>query len=227
MGEMPCLSRIFPGYSRSNSREAFCNISVNQASCCQQANGPQGPSRKKKGKEKNLGREKTCSVKRACEGARKRPPPHTERPWTPCVRGSLAPLANKRCRQNPKKGASIAPAWPSLGRGAGEIPFTHRHLLGFSRQSVAAKQKGKKKNKTRETHEDPCRLASQEKASEGPRRLPKTPGAQNGTPEKRQEAGRTAKTGGTDKSGRTQKRKITRKTSACAGVSCYYLSFVS
>ena len=167
-------------------------------------------------------------------GTQKAPSPYRKaldamRPWVPGFTG------NKRCRQNPKKGASIAPALEALplaltrARGWGDplYPLRCDHLLGFSRQSVAAKQKGKQKNKTRKTHEDPCRLASQEKASEGPRRIPKTPGAQNGTPEKRQEAGRTAKTGGTDKSGGTQKRKRTRKTGACAGVSCYYLNFVS
>ena len=99
------------------------------------------------------------------------------RPWVP------GPTGNKRCRQNPKKGASIAPALEALplaltrARGWGDplYPLRCDHLLGFSRQSVAAERKGEKKQNKR-THEDPCRLASQEKASEGPRRIPKTPG---------------------------------------------------
>ena len=86
--------------------------------------GPKGRAEKKK----TWGGKKTCSVKRACEGARKRPPPHTERPWTPCVRGSLAPQANKKCRQNPKKGgvhsprARGAPPGPHSGEGLGRSP---------------------------------------------------------------------------------------------------------
>ena len=83
--------------------------------------------RAEKDKKKDLGREKPCSVKRACEGARKRPPPLTKRPWTPCVRGSLALLATKDADKIPNKGAAnMRPPkngrspWPSLGRGAGE-----------------------------------------------------------------------------------------------------------
>ena len=53
----------------------------------------------------------------------------------------------------------------------------------------------------------------------------KRAGPRMGPRENHREAGRTAKTGETDKSGGTQKRKRNKQTSACAGVSCDYLVF--
>ena len=96
----------------------------------------------------------------------------------------------------------MAPALEALpptltrARGWGDPldPLRCEHLLGFSRQSVAAKRKGEKKNKAEEAQEDPCRLAFQEKGlrrgertNSSPissRRIPKPRGAQNGTPRK-------------------------------------------
>ena len=99
-----------------------------------------------------------------------------------------------------------------------------------SRKSVAAKQKGNKKTRQEKQRKTPAASRPKKKGLRtSTRRIPKTPGAQNATPEKRQE-GRTAKTGKTDKRGGTQKRKGASKTSVCAGVgggSCYYLIYVS
>ena len=203
-----------------------------KASDQQAIHGKRGP----KGQKENLGREKTCSVRRACEGARKRPPPHTKRPWTQRVRGSLAPQATKDADKLPKKGAANMPPpqkwavlWESLLRGVGKTTLRVSETTpGLSRKRVAAKRKrGKRKQNKRNTRRPLPPRVPRRKASEGPRRIPKTPGAQNGTPEKRQEAGRTAKTGGTEKSGGTQKRQRTRKTGACEGVFCYYLIYIS
>ena len=127
------------------------NASVQQA-----IHGKRGPNPQKK----NLGREKPCSVKRACEGARKRPPPHTERPWTPCVRGSLAPQATKDADKIPKKGGGqYAPAqkwavpWESLLRGVGKTTLRVSETTpGLSRKSVAAKRKRGKRKTKQEKH---------------------------------------------------------------------------
>ena len=75
-------------------------------------------------------------------------------------------------------------------------------------KTTAAKhnETGKKKNKAREAQKTLAASRPKKKASEGPRRIPKTRGVQNGTPKKRQEAGRTAKTG-KNKRGGTQKQK--------------------
>ena len=175
-------------------------------------------------------------MKRACEGARKRPPPHTKRPWTQRVRGSLAPQATKDADKIPKKGAANMPPpkngpspgshsseeWVRLPSGLVRPPPVYLEKV-WPQNEKGEKEKQNKRNTRRPL---PPRVP-RKKASEGPRRIPKTPGAQNGTPEKRQEAGRTAKTGGTEKSGGTQKRQRTRKTGACEGVSCYYLIYIS
>ena len=96
-----------------------CNIKYERQAI---QRGPEGQA--KTNNKKTWGGEKPkVRVKKACEGARKRPPPHTERPWTPCVRGSLAPLATKDADKIPEKGASKAPAqdWaPSPGSHSSE-----------------------------------------------------------------------------------------------------------
>ena len=56
------------------------------------------------------------------------------------------------------------------------------------------------------------------------RRIPKTRGAKNGTPKKRQEAGRTAKTGDKPRAA-GQKKEQTKQVRV--GVSCDYLIFLS
>ena len=121
-------------------------------------------------------------------------------------------------------------------RGAGEItqscPLRRDHLLGLSRKSVAANAtEGENKNHKREAQKHPCRLASKKgprngRAGSSPvssRRIQKTRGAQNGTPRKHQEAGRTAKKA--IKQTRRDKKKKTKPVRV--GVSCYYLIFVS
>ena len=174
-------------------------------------------------------------MKRACEGARKRPPPHTKRPWTPCVRGSLAPQATKDADKNPKQGGGqYAPAqkwavpWESLLRGVGKTTLRVSETTpGHSRESVAAKQKGKKKSKTKETHEDPCRLASQEKGLRRSKENPKNPRGPEWHPGKTPRSGTHGQNGQNRQKRRDTKRKRTRKTGACAGVSCYYLNCIS
>ena len=96
--------------------------------------------------------------------------PDARRPWVP------GPTGNKRCRQNPKKGASIAPAHEALplaltpARGWGDplCPLRCDHLLGFARKSVAAKQKkGKKKTRQKKNKKTLAASRPKKRASEG------------------------------------------------------------
>ena len=94
--------------------------------------GPKGQKKKKTwGGEKQKVR-----VKKGLCGGTKNPHPRQKaldagRPWVP------GPTGNKICRQNPTKRGVHSPAqkrtpWPSLGRGAGEIPFTHFGEITYS-----------------------------------------------------------------------------------------------
>ena len=93
-----------------------------------------------------------------------------------------------------------------LGNGGSGTDLSHHFLKLF------------KYNAPRKRTVEPQKVQGESQKRTGPRMAPR---------ENHQETGRTAKTGETDKSGGTQKRKGTSKTSACEGVSCYYLIFVS
>ena len=80
---------------------------------------------------------------------------------------------------------------------------------GPSRKGVAAQRntRGKRKQGKRSTGKPLAASRPKKKASEGSRRIPKTHGAQNGTPKNHQEEGRTAKTGETKKRRDTNKKR--------------------
>ena len=146
------------------------------------------------------------------------------------------PLAHKTSRQKPTKGGGqYAPAqrrspWPSLGRGAGEIPYTHFGVItysGFLEKVWPQNEKGKRKTRQKKHTKTLAASRPKKKASEGPRRIPKTPGAQNGTPAKTPRSGTHGQNGRNRQKRRDTKKKENQKTSACAGVSCYYLNFIS
>ena len=102
-------------------------------------------------------------------------------------------------RRGPTLRARGAPLALTRARGGRDHPLPTSARSPTRAEKVCSrktKQKGKKNNKAREAHENPCRLASKKKGLRtSTRRIPKTHGAQNGTPKNRQEAGRTAKTG--------------------------------
>ena len=84
---------------------------------------------------------------------------------------------------------------------------------------MAAKQNRRGKEKTRhKKHGTPLPpRVPRKRGLRSTRRIPKTHGAQKGTPKKTQEAGRTAKTG-KNKRGGTQNEKRNKQKGACGGV---------
>ena len=140
-----------------------------------------------KGKKKNLGRGKTKGAceKRACVGAQKAPIPD-KRPWTPGVRGSLAPQATKYADKIPRKGASIAPRsrrspWPSLGRGAGETTAGLVRPPPVILEKVWPQNKREKKKKEQRTKtlaasrpkKGPQKVQGESQKRPGPRMAPR------------------------------------------------------
>ena len=183
------------------------------ASDQQAIHGKRGPKGQKK--KNNLGREKTCSVKRACEGARKRPPPHTKRPWTQRVRGSPAPQATKDADKIPKKGAANMPPpknGPSPGSHSSEgwvrLPSgLVKTTPGLSRKSVAAKRKRGKRKTKQEKHTKT--LAASRPKKKGLRRSKENPKNARG-PE--WHPGKTPRSGTHGQNGRNrEKRRDTKK----------------
>ena len=94
--------------------------------------------KKKDKNEKTWGGNQTCSVKKGLRGGRKNPLTRQKGPGRSASEGPCDPLADKICRQNPTQGGVHSPRarrrspWPSLGRGAGEIPFTHFGEITYS-----------------------------------------------------------------------------------------------
>ena len=97
------------------------------------------------------------------------------------------------------------------------------------RTCVAAKQKKENKKQGQEANKHPCHLASRKKGlgrGKRPGESQKRAGPRMAPREKRQEAGRTAKKGD-EPSAVGQKREQEQQTQVRAGVSCYFLVFVS
>ena len=118
----PCLSPL--GAFRAFS-EQVSEFSLAHHSFVCIASGYPAKRASKAKKKKNLGRGKQVRVKK---GHQKGPLPNRKvpdagRPWVP------GPTGNKKCRQNPKKGASIAPALEAhplaltRGEGLGRSPL--------------------------------------------------------------------------------------------------------
>ena len=130
-----------------------------------------------------------------------------------------------------KRARTTALPEPSLGRGAGSTTRGYASYDDGSATSSWCEKKpqntteGENKNNRKKRPKHPCRLASRKgpqkgRASSSPvssRRIPKTRGAQNGTPTKTQEAGRTAKKG-EQTSAAGQKKEQEKATQVRVGV---------
>ena len=119
-------------------------------------------------------------------------PPKTQKRRGPTLRARGAPLALTRAR-----GGRDHPL-PTSARS----PTRAENVCGRKTE-----QKGKKKHKAREAPKTLAASRPKEKASEGPRRIPKTRGAQNGTPRKPPRSGTHGQNGRNNKRGGTQKRE--------------------
>ena len=154
--------------------------------------------------------------------------------------GPCDALAHKKGRQNPTKGGdqpSALEALPlALTRARGRARSPAAGLRENTGRAFLDKvwPQNKKKNKTRKTRKTLAASRPKKGASEGASELKphkfqenqKRAGPRMAPREKRREAGRTAKTGETEKSGGTQKEKEATQVRV-RGVSCYYLNFVS
>ena len=176
--------------------------------------------------------------KRACGspgGSSKRRPLRTKRllaqcAWGPCDPNQTLETKQYRTRRGPTLRARGAPLALTRARGGRDHPLPTsarsptRALKKCSRKTKKGEKETQGKRSTRKPlpprvpRKRPQKVQGESQKRTGPRMAPR---------ENHQEAGRTAKTGETDKSGGTQKEKETSKTSACEGASCYYLIFVS
>ena len=188
----------------------------------------------KKGKKKTWGGNKKVQCeKKGPEEAQKRPPPQQKRSLDAVrPRVPVTLWQTKNADKVPKKGGVHSPR-PRLGiplrvtppRGwvRPPSPTSVRLPTRASRNRCGRKTKqGEKENKAEEAQENPCRLASQEKGlgkgertSSSPistRRIPKTHGAQNGTPRKPPRSGTHGQNGRNRQKRRdTKRRKGTAK----------------
>ena len=184
-------------------------------------------------KKKTWGGKKGTCEKWDLRGQRKAPPPRQKGSGRHASEGPCDPLVDK-CRQNPRKGGTPskvppqdrAVPWESLLRGVGKTTRRVSETTPCpSRKGVAAQQntRGKRKQGKRSTGKPlPPRAPRKEGLRTSTRRIPKTRRAQNGTPENAKKRDAQRKRANTNAAGH-KKRKRTSKTSACEGVSCYYL----
>ena len=192
-------------------------------------------------------RKKSACEKGPVRGQRKRPPPRIRKAqgvpvtlWLP-----------KEAVKNPETGGDqpsareAAPLGITLPRAGSDVPmlcpFRRKKptrgcplrlesLLGLLEKVCGRKteRNGKKTKQSTRSRETPLPPRVRRKRPQrSPERIQKTPGAQNGTPTKREKKGRTAKTGEqTECRGDTDKKR--KKTqSACGGVPCDYLICLS
>ena len=143
-------------------------------------------------------------------------------PGVPVTQNQTLETKQCRTRRGPTLRARGAPLALTQARGRRDhpLPTSARSptRASINQRSRKTKQKGKKKNKDKRStgkplpprvpRKRPQKVQGESQKRAGPRMAPR---------EKRREAGRTAKTGETDKSGGTQTRKETRETSACEG----------
>ena len=196
-------------------------------SVCQSIRGPEGQQKKK-----NLGREQV-RVKKGLRGQRKRPLPRETGPKGPC---DPQPNTNKREmdpeRPCPNGRGRCLSLGPHSGEGQARWPggtprsMTGPPLLVCEKTAAKHNDTGKKKNKAREAQKTLAASRPKKKASEGPRRIPKTHGVQNGTPKNAKKRDARPKRAKTNAAGH-KNRKGKSKTSACGGVPCDYLSCLS
>ena len=109
-------------------------------------------------------------------------------------------------------------------------PLRLESLLGLLEKVCGRKteRNGEKQNKAQEAKKHPCRLASEKQASEKSRENPKKrPGPRMAPRQNARKKGRTAKTGDKPGCGGDTKRKGQKTQSACGGVPCDYLIYLS
>ena len=205
-------------------------------------------------KKKNLGRG-TKKTKRACEkglrgGRRNAPSPYKKaldavRPRVPVTLW----LTNKPSKTQKRRGPTLRARRRSPGphSGAGRVrrpdvmPFSAQRptrgcplrlesLLGLLEKVCGRKteRNGEKQNKTQEAAKLPCRLASEKKASEEYQENPKNARGPEWHPAKTPERkdARPKRENKPNAAG-TQTRKGRKTQSACGGVPCDYLIFLS
>ena len=99
-------------------------------------------------------------------------------------------------------------------------PLRLESLLGLLEKVCGRKteRNGEKQNKAQEAEKHPCRLASEKKASEQSRENPKTPGAQNGTPTKRQKERTHGQNGRTTRTRRVHRQEKEKTPKVRVGV---------
>ena len=190
----------FPGCSRSTALNSALDTIASGNPL-----GARGPSLKK-----NLGRENdTSACEKGPERADKAPPsPDKKRPRGPCN-----PVAARISRQNPGSGGDQPSAREALplaltrARGGRDHPIIGPDIMPTSaRKPTRASRKGvrpqNKKGKNKDRHEKQRGTLAASRPRKGPQKggeraqappnteriqeVAKTPGAQNGTPTKRQ-----------------------------------------
>ena len=145
---------------------------------------------------------------------------------------TLSPWPNGRARRRPRA--------LTRARGGYDDPgacHVRRRVRPF--QLVWKKPQntteGENKNNRKKRPKHPCRLASRKRASEGaselkPRKFQENPKNARGPewhPEKTPRSGTHGQKGRTNKCGGTKKGTGKSNQSACGGVPCYYLIFLS
>ena len=173
-------------------------------------------TKKEEERERDLGKN---VLVRAQEATRQGPPPEQNGSWhyvpgVPVAQNQTLETKQCRTRRGPTLRPQGAPPSPHSGKGACEI-------TRFSPLRRKTKTKGEKQKPRTRNQETPMPPRVQKGASEGASELkprefqenPKTRGGQNGTLKKRQEAGRTAKTG--DKPSAAGQKENRNKQNKC------------
>ena len=151
------------------------------------------------------------------------PPPRTKGPGRCASEGPCDPLAHKQAVKNPEKEGTNPPrSRRSLAltraRGGRDHPLpTSARSPTRAEKVCSRKTKGEKKHKAREAPKTLAASRPKEKASEGPRRIPKTHGAQNGTPRKPPRSGTHGQNGRNRQKRRDTKKKEPAKQARVKG----------
>ena len=188
-------------------------------------------SKAERKKKKGGGEKQKVRVKKGLCGGTKSPHPRQKaldagRPWVP------GPTGNKICRQNPTKRGVHSPAqrrtpWPSLGRGAGETTAGLVRPPPVNLEKVWPQNKRGKEKQNKSNTRKPLPPRVPRKGLRRSKENPKNARGPEWHPGKTPRSGTHGQNGRKRQKRRDTKRKRTRKTGACAGVSCDYLSYVS
>ena len=167
--------------------------------------------------EKKTGREQKVRVNKGLRGQKKRPLPRQKardaaRPRVPVTLWLTNKPSKTQKRRGPTLRARGAPLALTRARGGRDHPLPTSARSPTRAEKVCSrktKQNKRGKRKTRQEKHKKTLAASRpkKKASEGSRRIPKTRGAQNGTPRKTPRSGTHGQNGRNNKRGGTQKRE--------------------